>query len=84
MLKDDESVRGARVLLYVDCLELRRKDLTSRHRNHPMESETDVRLIACVELMDHKSKSLSPASLIITPDLPQYASGKLCILCVVV
>ncbi|KAJ9104788.1 hypothetical protein QFC19_003929 [Naganishia cerealis] len=37
MLKDDESVRGARILL-----------------NHPMESETDVRLIACVELMNHK------------------------------
>ncbi|KAJ9125093.1 hypothetical protein QFC22_000046 [Naganishia vaughanmartiniae] len=37
MLKDDESVRGARVLL-----------------GHPMESKTDVRLIACVELMNHK------------------------------
>ncbi|KAJ9127764.1 hypothetical protein QFC24_000047 [Naganishia onofrii] len=37
MLKDDESVRGARILL-----------------GHPMESETDVRLIACVELMNHK------------------------------
>lgn len=27
-------------------------------RNHPMESETDVRLIACVELMNHKGMLL--------------------------
>lgn len=38
-LRDDESVRHARLILA-----------------HPMASETDVRLVACVELLSYKSE----------------------------
>lgn len=59
MLRDDESVRNARQLLSVMnmlCLPRNSTDVAPTYRTHPMASETDVRLVACVELMSHKGE----------------------------